>query len=186
MFPQVVVVAGGLGTRLGPAYSNIPKILAPVNGKPFLVLQLEKLIDAGVEHVHYLLGYKSELVISLLMESSFPIEISHTIEPPELLGTGGALLNAIDELDKEFFLTYGDSYLLADFNAVNSRADHSGFSNTMCVTEAVDEESFFIQLVLVSNCQLGNLRTIIIVETINVIHYSPRFSLHSNQDQEIL
>jgi NDP-sugar pyrophosphorylase family protein len=143
MFPQVVVVAGGLGTRLGPAYSNIPKILAPVNGKPFLVLQLEKLIDAGVEHVHYLLGYKSELVISLLMESSFPIEISHTIEPPELLGTGGALLNAIDELDKEFFLTYGDSYLLADFNAVNSRADHSGFSNTMCVTEAVDEESFF-------------------------------------------
>jgi NDP-sugar pyrophosphorylase family protein len=143
MFPQVVVIAGGLGTRLGPDYSSIPKILAPVNGKPFLVLQLEKLIEAGVEHVHYLLGYKSELVTSLIQELSFPIKISHTIEPPELLGTGGALLNALDELDKEFLLTYGDSYLLADFNVVNSVAAQSGFSNTMCVTEAVDQESIF-------------------------------------------
>jgi NDP-sugar pyrophosphorylase family protein len=141
MFPQVVVVAGGLGTRLGPAYLNIPKILAPVNGKPFLVLQLEKFIDEGVEHVHYLLGHKSELVLSLLKELNFQIEISYTIEPPELLGTGGALLNAVDALDKEFFLTYGDSYLLADFNAINLKAAKSGFSNFMCVTEDLDQES---------------------------------------------
>jgi NDP-sugar pyrophosphorylase family protein len=143
MLPQVVVIAGGLGTRLGSEYSNIPKILAKVNGTPFLTLQLEKLIEAGAEHVHYLLGYKSELVISFLKESSFPIEISHTIEPPELLGTGGALLNAVEELDKEFLLTYGDSYLLADFDKVHSRANESGFSNIMCVTEAIDEESIF-------------------------------------------
>jgi NDP-sugar pyrophosphorylase family protein len=141
MFPQVVIEAGGLGTRLGAAYSNIPKILAPVNGKPFLVLQLEKLIDEGVEHVHYLLGYKNELITDLLKNSNFPIDITYTIEPPDLLGTGGALLNAIDELDEEFFLTYGDSFLLADFNSINWQIVKSGLSNSMCVTEAVDQEN---------------------------------------------
>lgn len=141
MFPQVVVMAGGLGSRLGPEYSHAPKVLAPVNGKPFLVLQLEKFINEGVERVHYLLGHKNEQVTKLLSELNSQIQISYTIEPPELLGTGGALFNAIGEIDEEFLLTYGDSYLIADINSINLRAIESGFTNSMCVTKEVDQEN---------------------------------------------
>lgn len=143
MFPQVVIMAGGLGTRLGPEYSNVPKALAPINGKPFLVLQLEKFIKEGVDRVHYLLGHRNEQVTKLLNELNSPIQISYTIEPPDLLGTGGALLNAIGEIEEEFFLTYGDSYLLANINSINLRINESGFTNSMCVTEQEDRENVF-------------------------------------------
>jgi D-glycero-alpha-D-manno-heptose 1-phosphate guanylyltransferase len=141
MLPQIVVMAGGLGTRLGGAYSNIPKILAPVNGKPFLVLQLEKLISEGARRIHYLLGHKSDQVISLLLDLRLPIELSFSVEPPELLGTGGGLMNSVEELDDEFLLTYGDSYLIAEIDSVFSRMRNISFSNIMCVTYNLDQES---------------------------------------------
>lgn len=41
---QAIILCGGLGTRLRTVVSDVPKTMAPINGKPFMMLQVEKLI----------------------------------------------------------------------------------------------------------------------------------------------
>lgn len=136
--PQVVIMAGGLGTRLGSEYSGIPKILAPINGRPFLRLQLEKFEGDGVKNVHYLLGHGSNLVVDELKTVKSSVDISFTIEPSDLLGTGGALMNAMDDLEDTFILTYGDSLLMTDFSLTASKIRSLGYLNAMLVAEIAD------------------------------------------------
>ena len=62
-FPeQAVILCGGLGKRLRPITKNIPKPLAPLNGKPFLTYLLKQLSEQGIKKVLLLAGYKSDLV----------------------------------------------------------------------------------------------------------------------------
>ena len=58
----VLILAGGFGTRLKPVVSNVPKPLAPVFNKPFLVRLLENLIAQGADELILLLHYKAETI----------------------------------------------------------------------------------------------------------------------------
>ncbi|HUR10114.1 MAG TPA: nucleotidyltransferase family protein [Flavitalea sp.] len=90
---EAIVLAGGLGTRLRPAVSDVPKCLAPVAGKPFLSYVIDHFRNEGVEQFIFSLGYKHELIEDFIL-SEFP-ELSHQkfIEK-EPLGTGGAVYAA--------------------------------------------------------------------------------------------
>src|SRR5690242_20947345 len=91
---QVAILAGGLGTRLRRVLPDLPKVLAPVNGKPFLEYLLEWLIRSGSRRVVLCLGYRSDEILTYLNSRSFaPLEIL-TIVEPEPLGTGGAVSHA--------------------------------------------------------------------------------------------
>lgn len=89
----VVVLAGGLGTRLREAVPDRPKILAPVSGRPFLDHVLELLASQGAHRVVLALGYLAGQVEAHLAGSRIALpnlEISTSVEP-EPQGTGGAL-----------------------------------------------------------------------------------------------
>jgi len=113
---QVVVLAGGLATRLGGLTSGRPKSLIEVNGKPFLQYQLEMLKAQGIVGFLLCTGYLGDQI-----EDSFGngkalginLKYSREMKP---LGTAGALKNAEGLLDDVFFTIYGDSYLFLDFN----------------------------------------------------------------------
>jgi len=119
---QMVVLAGGLGTRLWPLTDQMPKSLIPVNGRPFLEHQLELFKRNGIRDIVLCVGYLGGEIKRYFGDGSrFGADIRYSEEGEELLGTAGAIRNAEALLANEFFLTYGDSYLLLDYGAVTDR-----------------------------------------------------------------
>lgn len=112
---QLVVIAGGKGTRLGNVSKTLPKSLIPVANKPFLDHQLSLIRRWGVDRILFCLGHLGNEIRDFLSryESNLEFNISFEGETPK--GTGGALLNAWEKLEEQFAVVYGDSYLLLDF-----------------------------------------------------------------------
>ena len=115
----VAIVAGGLATRLRPITKKIPKSLVDVAGKPFVARQLNYLQRQGIIRVVLCLGYLGEQVEALVGDgSAFGLDVRYSWDGPRLLGTGGALKQALLLLGEQFFVFYGDSYLPIDLRAV--------------------------------------------------------------------
>jgi NDP-sugar pyrophosphorylase family protein len=115
---QAVILAGGRATRLGDATRSTPKALLPVAGRPFLAWQIERLAAAGFGDLLVLTGHLGDSIASFLGDgSAFGVRARTLSDGPELLGTAGALRRALDALDEDFLVTYGDSYLPFDYSA---------------------------------------------------------------------
>jgi D-glycero-alpha-D-manno-heptose 1-phosphate guanylyltransferase len=112
----MIVLAGGFGTRLKPILNDIPKPLAPILNKPFIIYLLENWIDQGVTKFIFLLHYKSkmisETVSRYLKNHTNNIDV-HFIKESKPLGTGGSIYNAINELniDYSFLVSNADTWL---------------------------------------------------------------------------
>ena len=121
----VAVLAGGLGTRLRPAVGDRPKVLAEVNGRPFLSYLLDQVADAGFEQVVLCTGYRAAAVEAEFgtVYRTLRLGYSRELEP---LGTGGALRQALPCLETGTVLALnGDSFTdvdLADFWRGHSRS----------------------------------------------------------------
>ena len=108
----VAILAGGLATRLRPITQTIPKALIEVAGKPFVAHQLQYLRQQGVTSVTFCIGYLGEMIQEFVGDGSdWDINVSYSLDGPVLLGTGGALKQALPMLGEKFFVLYGDSYL---------------------------------------------------------------------------
>lgn len=130
----VAILAGGLATRLRPITEKIPKSLVDVDGKSFLIRQLEYLRCQGITRVVLCLGYLGDQVEAVVGDGSdFGMMVSYSHDGPLLLGTGGALKQALPLLGEQFFVFYGDSYLLIDFQAVERHFRQSGKQALMTV-----------------------------------------------------
>jgi NDP-sugar pyrophosphorylase family protein len=132
---QLVILAGGLGTRLRTIASTIPKALVPVAGRPFVEHQIEMFKRQSLGQILFCTGYLGEMIESYVGDGSkFGVSASYSREAPaSLLGTGGALVNALPLLAAEFLVVYGDSYLLTDFTAFTRWSRLSGFPAVMTV-----------------------------------------------------
>jgi NDP-sugar pyrophosphorylase family protein len=132
---QVVILAGGLGTRLRTVSGDLPKSLVPVAGRPFIEHQLALLTGAGLTRVLLCLGYGAGQVRNHLGDgSSFGVELSYVEEDPgALLGTGGALVNALPALDESFLVLYGDSFLPTKYADIVSAFTRGGAEAMMTV-----------------------------------------------------
>lgn len=131
-----VVLGGGLGRRMQPVTTTLPKVLIPVLGRPFAELQLEWLRREGVRDVLYSIGHLGDQVRTTLGDGSrLGLRITYVDEGTDLRGSAGALRLALDEnsLPQEFFLLYGDSYLSADLRAVERRWREAGLPALMTV-----------------------------------------------------
>ena len=120
--PQVVILAGGMGTRIKSVAGDLPKAMIPVGGRPFLEHQFELLRGNGLSRVLLLVGYRGEMIGEYVGDGSrWGMEVEVVQEDPgALLGTGGALVKAAGRLDEVFLTLYGDSYLPVDYRAMVS------------------------------------------------------------------
>lgn len=116
---EVIILAGGLGTRLRSEIKNIPKCMAPVNGKPFLWYLLKDLEGYNeVKRVILSVGYLREIILDWIatVKNEFPFEFDYVIEK-EPLGTGGGIRLAMKKVTEEdAIILNGDSYFDVDFN----------------------------------------------------------------------
>ena len=130
----VVILAGGLATRLRPITEKIPKSLVPVAGKPFLAHQLELLRSRGIRRVVLCVGYLGEMIQREFGDGKdFGVKLDYTFDGPKLLGTGGAIKRALPKLGGEFFVLYGDSYLPVDYAPIADFFYRSGKPGLMTV-----------------------------------------------------
>ena len=117
---QVVILAGGLATRLGELTKNRPKSLVEILQKPFLAYQLELLSFKGITDIVLCIGHLGAQIQEIFGNGNkYGVDISYSFEDKPL-GTAGALKNAESLLDDIFFVMYGDSYLLLDFPKIQS------------------------------------------------------------------
>jgi NDP-sugar pyrophosphorylase family protein len=117
---QTVILAGGLAARLGPPAKDRPKSMIEVAGKPFLEHQLELLKQNNIRRVVLCIGHLGSQIREYFGDgSSWGVTITYSEDGEALLGTGGALKKAELLLEKEFFILYGDSYLLFDYQEID-------------------------------------------------------------------
>jgi len=130
----VVILAGGLATRLWPLTEKIPKSLVKVAGRPFLEHQIALLRKNGITEIYLCVGYLGEMIEELFGEGKrFGVQISYSYDGPKLLGTGGAIRKLLPGLPEDFFVLYGDSYLPIDYQAVATHFRASGKPALMTV-----------------------------------------------------
>ena len=130
----VVILAGGLATRLRPITEKIPKSLVPVAGKPFLAHQLDLLRSRGIRRVVLCVGYLGEMIQREFGDGEdYGVKLDYAFDGPKLLGTGGAIKRALPKLGGEFFILYGDSYLPLQYAPVAEFFHRSGKPGLMTV-----------------------------------------------------
>lgn len=128
------ILAGGLGTRLGPLTETVPKALVEINGVPFVAHQLKLLHSRGVTRVVLCVGHLGGMIREYVGDGSrFGLEAAYSSDGPVLRGTAGALRQALDLLGPRFFVLYGDSYLPCDYAAAEAAFLESGKPALMTV-----------------------------------------------------
>jgi len=115
----VAILAGGLATRMKPITEKIPKSLIEVNGKPFILHQLDYLKSQGIQNIVLCIGHLGHMIESLIGDGkALGLNIQYSLDGDKLLGTGGAIKKALPLLSKDFFILYGDSFLPIDYKDV--------------------------------------------------------------------
>lgn len=112
-----IILAGGLGTRLRSVMPERPKVLAPVNGKPFLSYLLDKLLLSGFTEAVLCVGYKAEMIEAEYGNGGRGLNLSYSREDTPL-GTAGAVRKALEMVKTDTILVMnGDSYCDTDLGA---------------------------------------------------------------------
>jgi NDP-sugar pyrophosphorylase family protein len=116
---QIVIMAGGEGTRLDPFTRIFPKPLIPIGNKPAIEIIMERFYGCGFHRFIYTLNYKKEYLKLFLRENNFPYSIEW-IEEDDFLGTAGSLSLLGDKLTDTFFVANCDSLLDVNFEEILS------------------------------------------------------------------
>ncbi|MFJ9451912.1 nucleotidyltransferase family protein [Herbaspirillum sp. NPDC101397] len=108
---SAIILAGGLGTRLRSAVPDLPKPMAPIEGRPFLEYQLDYWIAQGIRHFVLAVGYRHEAISGHFGNAYGGAALDYVVEASPL-GTGGGVLLALDKIAPEqpFLLLNGDTY----------------------------------------------------------------------------
>jgi MurNAc alpha-1-phosphate uridylyltransferase len=133
---QCVILAGGLGTRLGAITKTLPKALVPVRNRPFIDYQLTWLERQLVTHVVLCVGHLGEQIVAHVGDGKrYGLAAEYVEDGPDLKGTAGALRRALDagKLDDAFFVLYGDSFLPIAYPPVFARFREIGCAALMTV-----------------------------------------------------
>lgn len=122
---RAILLAAGLGTRLGPRTANTPKCMIPVGGRPMLERVVEELRHRGVTELAINLHHRPEVVTGFFGDGTrHRVRIRYSFEPT-LLGTAGALRPLVSWLTEEgrFLVVYADNLIDCDVEALASLHD---------------------------------------------------------------
>lgn len=131
----VVLMVGGLGTRLKPLTDNTPKPMLHVGGKPILQTIIEQFCLCGFQNIIMCVGYKSNIIQDFFQDGKkFGVDIEYVVEDKRM-GTAGAITLIERKLDEPFFVMNGDLLTDIKFNEVLEHHKKNISTATMCVRE---------------------------------------------------
>lgn len=132
---EVIILAGGFGTRLQAVVSDVPKPMAPINEKPFLEYILDDLKMKGITKVILAVGYKKEIIKNYFKEDYKGIKIKYS-EENSPLGTGGAIKQALFYCEtNDVFIVNGDTFFDIDFIEMQKKHQENQNDLTIAIKE---------------------------------------------------
>lgn len=135
---KALILAGGFGTRLKEVISDRPKVMAPVNGKPFLEYVIQLLRRNGFGEIVISLGYLGDYIKAYFGDgANFGVKIEYAVEDFPL-GTGGALKNAQNFFKEPFLVVNGDTYLETDLHHLIDFQNNKKSLATIALAEVPD------------------------------------------------
>ena len=132
---KVVLMVGGLGTRLQPLTENIPKPMLEVGNKPILQTIVEKFAEYGYLNIVMCINYKSHVIKDYFGDGAeFGVNIEYVSEK-DRMGTAGALSLLKDKPQEPFFVMNGDLLTNANFEHLHNFHISNNSIGTMCVRD---------------------------------------------------
>jgi len=136
------ILCGGLGTRLRTVTGDAPKVMAEINGEPFLDFVIRYLMQEGARRIILCAGYKAEELVDHYKKKFSEIEIEFSIEK-ERLGTGGAFKNAESLIQSEYFFGLnGDCFTPVDYKALVDFKDRHKAKGALILTKVDNPKDF--------------------------------------------
>ncbi len=130
---QAVILAGGVGSRMGTLTKDTPKPMLPLLGKPILEYQIELLRRYGIKEIFLLSGFRSDVISDYFGDgSTWGVTIKHRVEQNPL-GTAGAVKAIERELSHDFIVLYGDVMMDMNLTAMADFHFRHGASATIAV-----------------------------------------------------
>ena len=142
MFPDVVILAGGLGKRLKSVTGGAQKVLAQINGKPFISVLIDYIAAQGATRFILCTGHDADGVEIALKNAhpSLSILFSREEEP---LGTGGAIKKGSSLVQSPYFLAMnGDCFCVIDYKAMVAFHQAQKTKATIAVTKLKDARDY--------------------------------------------
>jgi D-glycero-alpha-D-manno-heptose 1-phosphate guanylyltransferase len=137
-----IVLAGGLGTRLAPVTSKLPKPMAPVGSRPFLEFLLDYLIEQGSEEAVLAVSYHWEMIQEHFGSVYRGMPLSYSVED-QPLGTGGAIRQALESLaDDEVVVLNGDTLFRVDLKGMAGMHRSGGARLSIALKQVADSGRF--------------------------------------------
>ena len=142
---QALILAGGLGTRLGDFVKDDPKPFLTVDGNPFILKIVERLIQQNVTDIVFCLGYKANKIFDYFGDgSTWNVNISYVIEN-SLKGTAGAIRGALHKIThSDVVVVNGDSFCFFDLKGLMACHYLHNAAATLSVLQADDPERYGI------------------------------------------
>jgi NDP-sugar pyrophosphorylase family protein len=135
---QAIILCGGLATRLGETAKTLPKILLEIAGKTVLEWQIRLLEDAGVTEVILASGHLHDVLHERVGEVYAGMRIRYAKEEKRL-GTGGAIQNAMNQVNTSPFFVLNGDILLANFSLREMLARfHEGMAGVLLSVHVPD------------------------------------------------
>lgn len=137
-----IILAGGFGTRLRTAISDVVKPMAPMGHKPFLHVLMDQLHQQGITKFVLALGYMAETVTNYFDEIQLPYSIQYSFEDKPL-GTGGALRKALEYVtENEAFAANGDTFFQLSLSEFYTAASQNNVPLHMAVMPSLDAQRY--------------------------------------------
>jgi len=132
---KVVLMVGGLGTRLKPLTNTTPKPMLHVGGKPILETIISKFANYGFVNIILCVNYKSEVIKDYFGDGSkLGVNIEYIFEEKRM-GTAGALSLLVKKPSEPFFVMNGDLLTNVNFEHLLNFHLENNATSTMCVRE---------------------------------------------------
>jgi mannose-1-phosphate guanylyltransferase len=153
---QALILAGGRGERMRPLTDRIPKVMLPIQGKPFLTYLIEYLKDQGVKDIILAVCWKKEKIKNYFKDGKdFGVKTKYC-EEKKPLGTGGAIRNAKDLIKgKNIIILNGDSFVKINLKEMLRYHKKMNLPITIAVLEMKNPERFGRVIINKNNIVIG-------------------------------
>lgn len=137
-----VILCGGLGTRLKSVVPDLPKALAPINGRPFLEYQIDLLRNSGIGEIVLCCGYRWEAIRAHFGSGkAFSVRLLYSVEP-EPLGTAGCVKYAESIIRETALVLNGDTFIALEPRKMKEFHEEAGALMTVAVAPVSNTQDF--------------------------------------------
>ena len=145
----VLILAGGLGTRISKYYKDKQKCMIKFKGKPFLYYVIKNFIKNDFKNIIILTGYNSHQIYNYFYDGKkINSKIIYSTDGKRLLGTGGAVKKALKFVKSDFIIAYADAFLNYNYQKIYNHYKSNKQSSLLTVDKnksLIDKNNVFVK-----------------------------------------